>query len=154
VQTATLGNRWVKTTLDGFGRAISVAKGHDGVTVSTVDTQYAPCGCSPLGKMKRVSQPYAPGGTIYWTTYTYDAAGRTSTVTAPDNASVTTYIYSTNVTQVWDAAGKWKNQTTDAFGNLISVVEPDTAHGFNNQATYTYNATNQLTKVTMLTVSG
>src|SRR5207302_6046052 len=36
----------------------------------------------------------------------------------------------------------------------ISVVEPDTPHNFNNSTTYTYNATNQLTKVTMLTVSG
>ena len=60
-QTATLGNRWKKTTMDGFGRVTKVETGHDGVTVATVDTQYAPCACSPLGKVWRVSQPYAPG---------------------------------------------------------------------------------------------
>jgi YD repeat-containing protein len=60
VQTATLtdaqGTRWTKTTYDGFGRTISVVKGHDNVTASEVDTQYAPCACSPLGKMSQVSQ--------------------------------------------------------------------------------------------------
>jgi len=42
--------------------------------VSTVQTQYAPCACSPLGKVWRVSEPYAPGATPVWTTYTYDAS--------------------------------------------------------------------------------
>ena len=26
-----------------------------------MDTEYAPCVCTPMGKMKRVSQPYKPG---------------------------------------------------------------------------------------------
>jgi hypothetical protein len=30
VQTATLGSRWKKTTLDGFWRVIRVETGHDG----------------------------------------------------------------------------------------------------------------------------
>ena len=68
-QTATLGNRWTKTTLDGFGRVISVVQGHDSTPFSEVDTKYAPCGCSPLGKVSQVSEPYTPGGTVYWTTY-------------------------------------------------------------------------------------
>jgi YD repeat-containing protein len=33
-QTATLGNRWTKTTLDGFGRVISVVQGHDSTPFS------------------------------------------------------------------------------------------------------------------------
>jgi len=68
------GTRWTKTTLDGFGRTISVVKGHDNVTISEVDTQYAPCACSPLGKMSRASQPYVPGAMPVWTAYTYDGA--------------------------------------------------------------------------------
>ena len=32
-------------------------------------------------------RPYAPGATQYWTSYTYDGAGRTLTVTAPDGHS-------------------------------------------------------------------
>jgi hypothetical protein len=39
--------------------------------------------CSPLGKLWGVSQPYAPGGTPVWTTYTYDGIGRTLSAAAP-----------------------------------------------------------------------
>ena len=72
--TATTGTHWVTTLLDGFGRPTTVTRGYnDGSgahTVSTVDTVYGSCACSPLGKVKKVSQPYAPGGTVYWTIYT------------------------------------------------------------------------------------
>ncbi len=55
-------------TKDGFGRTIQVQKGNGTTVVSTVQTQYAPCACSPLGKVSAVSQPYAPGATPVWTT--------------------------------------------------------------------------------------
>jgi hypothetical protein len=51
--------------------------------VSKVETVYAPCACSPLGKLQKISQPYAPGGTIYWTQYSYDGIGRTLTLQQP-----------------------------------------------------------------------
>ncbi|PWU10677.1 MAG: hypothetical protein C5B51_03885, partial [Terriglobia bacterium] len=155
-QTATLGNRWKKTTMDGFGRLSSVSVGHDNVTESTVDTQYAPCACSPLGKMWRVSQPYAPGGTVYWTTYGYDARGRTIWTKAPDNASTTWNTYWGNLTQSTDAAGKWKNSLTDVFGNLTLVQEPDPQNPNNNTwyTFYTYNGANQLTQVTIPRTNG
>ena len=82
-QTATVDGRWQTTTLDGFGRTIQVQKGNGSTIVSTVQTQYAPCACSPLGKVSAVSQPYAPNAPVYWTTYTYDGSGRVLTVTAP-----------------------------------------------------------------------
>ena len=153
-QTAAVGTQWKRTTLDGFGRVLSVQVGHGSTTdppVSTVDTQYAPCGCSPLGKMWRVSLPYAPGGTQVWTTYTYDTSGRTLTVTKPDNASTTHYAYAGNTTTVTDPAGKWKKFTTDALGNLTQVTEPDPANPASATyvTTYAYNAFNQLTGVTM-----
>ncbi|HLI84394.1 MAG TPA: hypothetical protein VKV17_10780 [Bryobacteraceae bacterium] len=88
----------------GFGRTIRVLKGYGSTTVSEVDTQYAPCGCSPLGKVSAVSEPYAPGGTPVWTTYTYDGSGRMLTSTAPDG-SVTQYSYQGNNTTVTDPAG-------------------------------------------------
>jgi YD repeat-containing protein len=154
VQTATLtdaqGTRWTKTTYDGFGRTISVVKGHDKVPpVSEVDTQYAPCACSPLGKMSRVSQPYVPGATPVWTTYTYDGSGRTLNVTAADG-SVTQYAYQGNTTTVTDPAGKWKTYTTDAFGNMTVVTEPRPGGGTNYVSNYTYNAANQLINVQLV----
>src|SRR5258708_1033951 len=93
--------KWKRTTLDGFGRVTRVESG-SGPSTSTpsqvVDTQYAPCGCSPLGKLWRVSQPYSAvqNGQV-WTTYAYDERGRVVSVTAPD-ASVTTTQYPTTAT--------------------------------------------------------
>ena len=150
LQTATVGSpsRWTKTTLDGFGRTIKVETGSGTTTASTVDTEYAPCACSPLGKLYRVSQPYAPNGTPLWTTYGYDGMGRTLTVTAPDG-SVTSYAYLGDSTTVTDPAGKWKTFTTDAFGNLVTVTEPNPAGGANLVTTYTYTPLNQLASVSM-----
>jgi RHS repeat-associated protein len=153
VQTATLtdaqGTRWTKTTLDGFGRTISVVKGHDNVPVSEVDTQYGVCACSPLGKISQVSQPYVPNGTKVWTTYTYDGSGRTLAATAADG-SVTRYLYQGNNTTVTDPAQKWKTYTTDAFGNLTLVTEPRPGGGTNYITSYTYNGVNQLTNVQVI----
>jgi RHS repeat-associated protein len=175
-QTATIGTtttQWKKTTLDGFGRTLSVQTGHDNSTsdVAEVDTQYAACACSPLGKLWRVSLPYAPGNApssdptvkVGWTTSTYDGSGRTLTVTKPDGTSVTTYSYPTSVTDPvgnnWqgnftktvDPAGAWKIQQTDSFGNLIRVLEPNPA-GTNLAwlvTTYSYTVLNQLSQVQM-----
>ena len=148
-QTATLGSRWKRTTLDGLGRTTRVETGHDSTTVSVVETQYGPCACSPFGKVTQVSQPHAPNASVYWTVYTYDASGRTLTVRLPDGASTTHYTYQGNRTTVTDPAGKWKTFTSDAFGNLAGVAEPDPNGGANLIATYTYNMVNQLTQVTM-----
>ncbi len=124
-QTKTNGH-WVKTTLDGFGRAIKTETGDDtNGTSSIVDTDYAACGCTPIGKMYRTSMPHAPNATVYWKTYAYDGLGRTIAATEPDNTSITNYSYGANTSQVTDPAGKWKNFTMDAFGNLTSVREPD-----------------------------
>ena len=78
---ATTNGRWVKTTKDGLGRTVKVETGDGTGTKSVADTQYTACACSPLGKVWRVSQPYASGGQpSAWTTYTYDRLGRTLTV--------------------------------------------------------------------------
>ncbi len=162
-QTATLGSQFKRTTLDGFGRTTRVENGSFSgstyTTVNQVDTQYAPCGCSPLGKMSAVSQPYAPGPpapTIYWTTYAHDPSGRTLTVTQPnnpDNGNVswgaTSYTYQGNTTTVTDPAGKWKSFTSDAFGNLTVVTEPNPAGGSNYTTTYTYDLFGDVTGVSM-----
>lgn len=116
--------RWTKTYHDGPGRPVRVEEGHDTTVVSIVETEYDVCACSPLGKGKRVSRPYAPGGTVYWTTYTYDNIGRPVSVAQPDNSGTTTYAYSGNTVTVTDAAGRWKKFTRDAMGNLAQVEEP------------------------------
>jgi YD repeat-containing protein len=149
-----LAPRFDRTTYDGFGRTIKQESGDNGngaanTVLSTVDTQYAPCACSPLGKISQVSMPYGPGETEVWTKYQYDASGRTVQVTGPDGVSVTTYAYQGNQTTVTDPAGKWKQYTTDAMGNLIQVIEPNPNGGANFVTSYTYDALNHLIQVTM-----
>ena len=146
--TATTNGRWTKTTTDGLGRTIKVETGYGTTTVSTVDTEYDSCGCSPLGKVKRVSNPYAPGGTVYWTTNSYDCLGRTVSVAQPGNSGTTTYVYEGNAVTVTSPSGKWKKYVTDALGSLVQVTEPDPALG-NVQTNYTYNLRGQLTLVSM-----
>jgi RHS repeat-associated protein len=161
-KTFTVGNKWTKTYFDGFGRTAKVEKGYRDqsnggvmIVVSSADTEYDACACSPVGKVKRTSMPYAPGGTKYWTEYTYDEMGRTLTARAADGASTTTYEYSTSTSgtigltvKVTDAAGKWKKMYMDAFGNLLRVDEPNPAGG-QFETYYAYDVFNRLRTVTM-----
>jgi hypothetical protein len=53
-----------------------------------------------------------------------------------------------------DPALKWKTFTSDAFGNLTQVTEPDPGGGANVTSNYAYTALNQLTLVTMTRNTG
>ena len=149
--TVTTNGKWTKTTYDGLGRPIRVETGHGTTTVSIVDSEYAPCACSPMGKLKRVTRPYAPGpgNNQHWTTYTYDALGRTVSVALPSSAGTTTYLYEGNTVKTTDPAGKWKKFTMNAMGNLTQVNEPNPAGGADLVTTYTYNLADKLTQVSM-----
>ena len=43
----------------------------------------------------------------------------------PDTQGTTTYAYQGNNVTVTDPAGKWKTFTTDGYGNLVQVTEPN-----------------------------
>jgi YD repeat-containing protein len=141
--TTTYGG-WQRTTADGFGRTLKAESGDGTGTKSIVESQYAACACSPLGKLWRVSQPYAPGGTAVWTTYTYDGRGRTVAATAPDGSATTT-LYSGNATTVYEGltgASVWKRYVRDVSGNLTAVYEPNPDGGADLVTSYTYDLLN------------
>ena len=166
---STGGSHWTTTTLDGLGRTAGVQTGNGSTAVSEVDTVYAPCACSPVGKMYMQTQPYLPPNSAPpATTYSYDALGRTAKVLLADGASNTQYTYQGNVTTVTDPAGNWKQYFNDAFGNLVTVIEPDpTANPVKSPqnppqaypvtsvptgyllTSYTYDQLNHLTQVSM-----
>jgi YD repeat-containing protein len=118
--------------------------------------------------MYQQSQPYLPPNSAPpATTYTYDPLGRTVNVLLADGASHTTYVYQGNFTTIADPAGNWKQYASDAFGNLVMVLEPDptvsplagpptpSAYPVTSAptgmllTTYTYDQFNHLTGVSM-----
>lgn len=93
-KTEASGQPAVYTHYDRTGRVIRVIKeGFQGQRTCT-DTIY-----NRDGQTVAVSNPYAEGGTRYWTRTTYDALGRVATVTAP-NGTVSTNTYKGRMTQV------------------------------------------------------
>ena len=48
-----------------------------------------------------------------------------------------------------DPAGRWKTQTTNAFGELVQVTEPNPAGGAAYETYYTYSVLGKLTQVSM-----
>ena len=177
--TATTTNssgaqHWTTTILDGLGRTASVQTGTGSTTLSEVDTVYAPCACSPLGKMYQQSQPYAPPN--------FCAARRPLTPTtrwaAPSACCCRTaparphYTYQGNVTTVTDPAGNWKQYANDALGNLVDGPGagphaqprggPPTATDISGDqrahrhllTSYTYDQFNHLTQVSMPRTTG
>jgi RHS repeat-associated protein len=123
-------NHWAATTLDGLGRPVIAQDGYgtggSSMPVSEVDTAYAPSSCAPLGRMSQQSLPYQPGQSAPETKYYYDGSGRTTSIVQADG-STTQYTYQGNSTTVVDPTGRWKQYANDAFGNLITVIEPDPA---------------------------
>ena len=111
------------------GYQTSTAPSITRTTVSVVDTLYTPCGCSPLGKTWKVSLPHAPGGTVYWTEYVYDALGNLIKVTEPNPAGgdnlETTYTYSgavgSNVYNRYSGIVLTEGNDPAGFGNYVIV---------------------------------
>ena len=116
--TVTTNGHWVSKEVDRVGRTIREWGGDAGGDKIFQDTEYESCACSPLGKVKRVSQPYAPGGTVYWTTYTFGGLGRTLSVSLPGNSGTTTYVYEGNTVRVTDPTA-FDNLTGPTFDTLI-----------------------------------
>ncbi len=125
---------------DGLGRGIR-SQGKD---AETGDVFTLTC-YDDAGRVLKASNPFrgyssqncsTSNGTddIFWTTNTYDTAGRPWKVTTPDSAVVeTTYGVATSGSQIGtvvtveDQANKLRRSITDALGQLIRVDEPTTS---------------------------
>jgi YD repeat-containing protein len=126
------------TDYDGWGRAIHQTNPHGGQVNTTYNT---------MGQVASVTNPFTAGGTPGPTTaISYDALGRTTLVTLPDNQTLGT-SYNGNSMIMIDQVNRKTQRLTDGFGRVITVNEQDSS-GFLTQATnYSYDAIGNLTQV-------
>ncbi len=127
------------TWADGLGRTIrtqSVDEDGDVFSLTCYDS---------MGRVSKTTNPFRGFTTqncstangsdgIFWTTNTFDTAGRPWKVTTPDGAEVETlYSLATTGSQIGtvvtvnDQAEKQRRSITNALGQLIRVDEPDTS---------------------------
>jgi RHS repeat-associated protein len=142
---------------DGRGNATrafgdNAGQGHVGARDSEYDE---------MNRLRRVSNPFyaVTGGqtpvnpTGKWTTLKYDPLGRAIHVTLPDgnaaqNTNVMLVQHAGSVITYTDMAGRKRRQTLDAIDRLIQVDESDDTGALNQTTTYTYDALDNLSKVT------
>jgi RHS repeat-associated protein len=131
-----------KILYDQIGRIIQSQRYEGGSNYIVVETQY-----DALGRAYKTSYPYRPwqSQTAVWTTQAFDALGRVTSVTTPDNAAVIK-SYSGNTVTFTDQAGKMRKSVTDALGRLTDVYEDP--NGVNYQTSYLYDVLDNLVKVT------
>jgi YD repeat-containing protein len=144
-----------KTLYDGLGHLTHTQLTSDPSGIVYADTVY-----DGSGHIYSISNPYRSIGdsTYGITSYTYDALGRKLLQCQPDNGnnspciagnSYQQWTYSGNVTSFRDESANTWQRTSDAFGRLINVSEPNGA-----STAYTYNVLNNLLTVNQPGVSG
>ena len=127
---------------DQMGRPSERRQYEGGTNYISTQMQY-----DSLGRSYKTSNPFRPwqSETAVWTTQAFDALGRVTSVTAPDNSVVNT-SYSGNAITVTDQAGKSSKTVIDALGRLTAAYEDPS--GSNYVTTYTYDVLDNLTTVT------
>ena len=159
------------TAFDGLGHTVRSVLTSDPKCASgdRTDTTY-----DGFGHVHTVSNPYCTTSdpTYGLTTYAYDALGRTTQVTRPDNSTILTN-YIGRATQVQDEGNGTQRVTrisqSDGLGRLVSVCEVSSATlpgsggaptscgqdipGTGFLTTYKYNALDDLTQVNQGTLA-
>ncbi len=130
-------NHTITRRFDQLGRQFRIETSDPEGTVF-IDTRF-----DALGRVSQTSNPYR-SGTPVWTTNSYDALSRITSITTPDSQKVTT-LYSGNATVVNDQAGRKRRSEGDALGRLVRVCENDDC--LNLETSYTYDALDNLTGV-------
>ena len=126
------------TDYDGWDRVIHQTNIHGG----QVNTNY-----DNMSRAASVSNPFPIGGSpSYWTSYSYDVLGRTTTVTLPDSQT-TSASYNGNRTTATDQVNRKVQQVTDGLGQLVTLNEQDGTGALTQSTNYTYNVLGNLTQV-------
>jgi len=136
-------NYWSETQHDSLGRVVGRAFVLVDGLASRELLEY-----DALGRLQRRSAPFREGSTTrYWTSTSYDLAGRAKSVTRPASAAlpagaVSTYSYAGLDTTLHNAAGQTTVVHHDAAGHVTRVTAP-----LGSTAAYAYDAAGLLTSV-------
>lgn len=130
---------WLEDSFDGQGRVYrqrAPAPGGQSIVTERV--------FDPRGLVTDRSAPYGPGEAPAWTRATYDALGRVTQVTYPDERRLTT-SYTAGVDTTTDARGIVRRRHVDAYGRIVRLEE--TAGTETLAAAYAWNAAGDLTGI-------
>jgi YD repeat-containing protein len=128
------------STMDGVGHVVQTQLSDPQGAINSLTT------FDGSGSAFQVYNPYRSTSdpTYGYTTYVYDALGRTRQVVQPDNSTVST-TYSENCTTVTDEASKSRESCTDGLGRLTQAFEDPSV--LNWETDYSYDALDDLTSV-------
>ena len=126
------------TIVDSYGRTVQQVQSG----VST-ETNYDAQGRRYSTTNAHLDTPSSTDGTSY---YYYDELGRTKSVKMPSGFS-TTYTYSQNSVTIQDPTGRSRQITSDTFGDIASVLEPNTSGVLAYTSSYEYNWQGQITTI-------
>lgn len=129
------GSLWSETYFDGLGRTYK--------TIQTPGT-YTETKYDIRGNIYQTSLPHYADDTPKWTTFQYDPLNRLVTTTHPDGTFTET-VYAGWSATLYDANSHKNISVTDAYGNVIEVVESNEGDDYHTY--YTYDAANNLIKV-------
>lgn len=125
-------------TYDGFGRLTQKIDANNG----QVNTGY-----DAMARVANKTNPFTAGGSPGPSTvYTYDALGRVTVATLPDNQTIQT-AYSGNTVTATDQVNRKIKRETDGLGRLVKVTEQDSSGILTQETNYTYNLLDKLTLV-------
>jgi RHS repeat-associated protein len=123
---------------DGWGRTIQKTAPNNGQVNTSFDA---------MGRVQSQTNPFAAGGQPGpATTNQYDALGRATIITLPDNQTVQTAYSGSTITST-DPVGRRNRQQNDGLGRLIKVTEEDATGALTQDTNYSYNLLDKLTQV-------
>ena len=120
--------RWKENTswFDALGR-ITKTQSSDSEGDIFIETQY-----DNIGRVKKVTNPYRAGESVFWTENFYDDLDRTYRTVLPDSSeTASTYSLLTNgeslgvAETVTDQTGRKRRSVTNALGQVVRVDEPN-----------------------------
>lgn len=141
-----------QTVLDGFGRTSQHILLSPGEGTTCTETFY-----DSVGHVSGVNDPrigclgsVAPNASVQ---FLYDALGR-KTKQINEDGTFAHWVYSGVTTDLFDEASNHSQNTTDAFGRAVIVLEPNASNSPSLQTAYQYDGFGNLQSVTQTGTSG